>query len=125
MFLLILLATNSLPIEILHDYSCIDNVERMLLKDTYHRITKNAALVSSLIYRVDPDSEHRSFKISDAVRDVHKGALNIYQFRNMVRYEDVLSHLARLLSAGGIWTINCEKMYERLSKSRVHQVCHY
>jgi hypothetical protein len=50
------------------------------------------------------------------------GKRDYRNLRNLIRFQDVAPHLARLLSAGGIWTLDNEDAYERLVWCRIGQV---
>jgi hypothetical protein len=123
----IFLATNTLPIELLLDYSCIDNLEKSFLPNSYHRNCLNYAQVAAYIYETQPSDFIRTAKIGYAVKNMRPDSsdLNINNFQTLLRHSSVAPHLVRLLRARGVWTLNCEQAYERLVKCRVEHVCHY
>jgi hypothetical protein len=114
------LATNDLPRELLHDYSCNDNEALALLEDTYHRLTLNSSLLASYAYSQNPNPADQDFKISRALKEIYKGSY--LQFRNFLRFDDATLPLSRLLQTGGFWVMDLERMYQTLAKSKCHQV---
>lgn len=52
-------------------------------------------------------------------------ALGISNLRNLLRLPKVAPHLARLLSAGGIWTVNSDAAFGNIVKCRVEEVCFF
>jgi hypothetical protein len=106
------------------DYSCLDNLERVLLTDSYHRTTLNYAQLAAYIYEKHSSQLNRTYKIQHVVKDQHSisSPLNIKHFYNLIRFREVVPHLSRLLSIGGIWELGCEKAYEKLVRCRIEQV---
>jgi len=49
--------------------------------------------------------------------------VKITSFRNILKFQDAMPSLVRLLNAGGVWTVNCETAYAALVKCRVEKVC--
>ena len=98
-----------------------------MLPNGYHHICLSYAQMASYNYNIHGMSPDLSGRIKLVVKDLHnnKSSVDIKQFRNILRYKEVVPHLARLLNAGGIWTLDCEKAFERLVQSRIQQVCHF
>ena len=68
---------------------------------------------------------HReTLDLTSRIRHVARDT-SMNQFRNILRFKDVTTHLARLLRTGGIWTLDLEKTFENLLKCRIGQVCCY
>ena len=60
-------------------------------------------------------------KIIKRVRD-DPSKPKITSFRNILKFPKAVPYLIRLLSAGGIWTLNCENAYKMLIKCRIEEV---
>lgn len=107
------------------DYSCIDNLDRHILLDSYYRTTLNYAQLAAYIYNHYPGHLDRTYKIRNAIKNLYstKLSLSISAFCNLLRFREVTPHLARLLGMGGIWELDCEKVYDKLLKCHSEQVC--
>ena len=83
--------------------------------------------MASFNYNIHGMAPDLSGRIQFVVKDLHnnKSSVDIKHLRNLLRYKEVVPHLARLLTAGGIWTLNCEKAFESLLQSRIQHVCHF
>lgn len=82
--------------------------------------------MAAYVYDKYPNHSNTSMKIQYVVREQHKenSPLAITSFVNIIRFPLAAPHLARLLNAGNIWTVNLEKVYSQLVKSRLHHVCY-
>ena len=100
----------------------MDNLALRLLPNSYHRLCLNYAQIAGYIYA--NHSQNIDHKIRLVVRDHHKATskVSINAFRNLLRFETVVPHLIRLLSAGGIWTVTSEDAFSALVKCRVEGV---
>jgi hypothetical protein len=121
------LATNTLPPALLLDFSFIDNIQSNVLQNTYHHICMNYSQIAAYNYSIHDGTGDLNQRIQYVVRELHKkpSPLNISNFRNLLRFKEVAPHLARLLYARGIWTMNCELAFCQLVNCRVEQVCNY
>jgi hypothetical protein len=124
--LILFKATNNLPRAILLDYSCLDNVERKVLPNSYHRVCLSYAEIANFIYATCKVPTQSTSKIFSVVKRAHQEGEakteKINAFRTLLKYPNVVPDLVRLLRAGGIWTLNCEAAYSALTKSRIEQV---
>jgi hypothetical protein len=120
--------TNHLPHAILLDFSCIDNLETKVLKDSYHRTCLNYAWNSENIYQNFHESFNTNYKIRYIVRGGSNGPTNNSNIKNgirhIIKFQEVVPHLVRLLHSGGIWTIDCDEAYMALVRCRIEQVCY-
>lgn len=117
--------TNDLPRALLLDYSCIDNIERKVLPNSYYRTCLNYAEIAAFVYETCKFPTQSTAKILHVVKRAHQDGSNekINAFRSLLKFQDVVPDLVRLLRAGGIWTLNCENAYAALVKCRIEPVC--
>ena len=123
-FFIYLIVTNTLPASQLHDYSCLDNIERVTLINSYHRLTLNYAQIAESLYSSSHPNHVISSKILEVVKRNHDdtSSTKITNFRNLLKFREAVPPLVRLLRAGGVWTVDCETAYSALVKCRVEKV---
>ena len=117
--------TNNLPHALLLDYSCLDNMEKTYLTNSYHRICLGYAQIADFIYSSSNSKEDSIAKIHHVVKRNHQesSSLKINSFRHILKFKEAVPHLIRLLGAGGIWSIDCEQAYFALLRCYVEHVC--
>ena len=95
------------------------------LQNSYHRTCLAYAEMASYIYQLTAHPTIISTKIFNMVRrSQEKSTIQQFKnFTNLLKFKEVVPHLLRLLRAGGIWLVKCEKAYGALVKCRIEQVC--
>jgi hypothetical protein len=119
--------TNELPRALLLDYSCLDNLKMQVLQNTYYRTCLNYAEIAAFVYETCKTPTLSTSKIHHVVKRAHQEgtAEKINAFRNLLKFPLVVPDLVHLLTAGGIWTMQCETAYAALVKCKVEHVCSY
>jgi hypothetical protein len=118
-------ATNTLPYKLLYDYACLDNMKQSLLENSYHRTCINYAQLARNIYKSSSDTLSSTSHIRDVLRrNPDEGShVKITSFRNLLKFKEAVPPLLELLSAGGIWSLDCERAFKSLGKCRIEEVC--
>jgi len=124
-YLIIFQVTNTLPPSLLNDYSCLDNLERSYLPNSYHRTTSNYADVAATLYASSDHPSTITSKLNCVLKRNAVSKVKITSFKHMLKFRSVVPHLVRLLNAGGVWTIDCETAYAALVKCRVEKVSYF
>ena len=65
-----------------------------------------------------------TYKIQNIIKNLHPDthtSLGVHSLYNIIRFSEAMPLLACLLAIGGIWELQCEKMYERLMKCWTYQ----
>src|SRR6202522_4772786 len=68
LFFIYLIVINNLPDSQLHSYSCLDNIKKVTLINSYHRLTLNYAQIAESLY----SSSHPNHVISSKILEVVK-----------------------------------------------------
>ena len=112
--------TNTFPYEILLDYSCVDNLEKCFMPNSYHRTCLNYTSITNHVYA----SSRSTTQIKDVVKRHHNitSTTKITLFHHLLKFKDAVPHLVQILVAGGIWTVDCEPAYGALVKCRSEKV---
>ena len=117
-YVFLLQDTNNLPMPILNDYSCLGNMDKKSLLNSYARNCLNDANIADMVYKSKVDILTSTNKI----RAVAKRASTTIGFRNLLRFKGAIEPLIRLFSAGGIWIDHCEEAFKMLVKCRNEEV---
>jgi hypothetical protein len=99
-------------------------MKQSLLENSYHRTCINYAQLAKNIYKSSPDTVSSTLQIRDLLRrNPDQGShVKIIGFRNLLKFKDAVPPLLDLLSAGGIWSLDCERAFKNLTKCRVEEV---
>ena len=93
-----------------------------VLQNSYHRQCLNYAQIAEYVY--SSGASNADHKICLVVRN-ENSTMKINGFRGLLQFKGVVPHVVRLLSAGGIWTVNGELAYSALVKCRIEGVSQY
>ena len=99
-------------------------MEMTILQNSYHRTCLGYAEMASYVYETTDDISLSTGRIYNVVRrSKDKASMAKYKhFCHLLKFKEAVPHLLRLLRAGGIWTVDCEKAYAALVKCRIEQV---
>lgn len=115
---------HDLPSPLLLDFSCIDNLKMEVLENSYYRTCLNYVEITAYIYTTARHKHDSNSKITAILKRTHHDGKKekINAFCHLLKFSNAVPELARLLRAGGIWSLNCETAYLTLVRSKVGQV---
>ena len=103
----------------------MDNLKTVRLENGYQRTCFNFAQLAYIIYKNSstPLISTKELRLLLKRNVEERSSVKIVSFCNMIRFKAAVPSLIKLLSAGGIWSVNCEQAFGALHKCRIEEVC--